>query len=298
MLEDKIKSYLDDGMPYEGLMYVESFIARKKKKARGDATLFGESLNGVRAFLQYNHHEYAGTLVDWTLESGVMQLESPLGHLDQLIGIIEMMPQESAETYQFISKFFLKLRKAVSLHDRDMNTQDLRRVCSACCPIFTHSQRWRQAVECCIVTENANNLCEVLDAWARKGDAKLYLLFFVRVYLYILSKEKSYFAHAVFAVAKEYAETPSRERSAKEVSALWHFVSMINDLLLLTEDTNGRPINKAAIFLSLWEFYDSPLKCCDDSLVPMVENIAVKVFKIRPKQSASPLSMIQSLFNA
>jgi hypothetical protein len=302
-LETKVDSEIQRGQAYEGLQYVQSLIARKKKLMSGDtASLL--VFKGCEMLAKGNKAGYAGTLLEWFMNGGAgedksFHIQEKDGYSDvvRLTDLLKKLPHSDGEEiiapiYQMIEPKVYNMDK---FSDKDKTAvQAMRR---AWVDAFEAGKNWFAGFTSSIALGDTVRAVSICDKWAKTGYKTEYPLFFARASLYLFADYgTSRTAIGFVKDSTSFVETKAKEGHSSPLTiACWHAAVMLSDLASTPPNTN---LDKAGIFTYISEQYRDKLAEGDPKLVSMLDRIGSKLFGVKPKvdpNAFNPMGMLSSM---
>jgi hypothetical protein len=307
LAEKTIQTLRNDGA-YEALLYVQSFVARKKRSLSPSESC-SLAFKGIEILIQNDEIQYAGTLLNWLLSSGILADSFRIEIFHRIITLISTVPQQ--HSVLFVNTIFTQLSEFVESHNK-ISALDKRRyiyeVNQKCGEIFERARRWRDAKNSYLSIGDISGVARIVHLWASEGYETEYPIFFARVYLILLANKLIPQAAAFYrAATDDYLDAYEMTLNALPNTALkiasqytynvWEMCTMINELLHLAEiPAVSAKVDQAKVFTLILEKYSGLLQRFDPSLYDASVTVGSKVFLIPPKEenesSGNPMSAL------
>jgi hypothetical protein len=306
-LTEKLRQELDGNHPYEAMLYVQTFVARKRRQIshlESCKLIF----KGIEILLESHEEKYAGTLYDWMLTQNLIELQNLREIFDLTLGLISTSTSQT-NISEFVNCIFnplfeyLESNKSLTALERTKYLYELNQKCGE---IFEKTQRWQEAKNSYLSIGDITGVVRVTHLWAEDGYPSEYPLFFARVYLSLLANKLVPQAAAFFrAATDEYLDSyeftlqlDSPQLSTSSYS-IWQMCILLNDLLgLIDTPSVVTKIDPAKLYGIILSRFEALLKYFDRSLYDLSKVVGFRVFNVREErndQNAGPMAFMNRL---
>jgi hypothetical protein len=314
-LEEKLREELDSQHPYEAMLYVQTFVARKR---RSITHLHACQLifKGLEILLEYSEDQYAATLYQWLLQQQFIDSEflSIIFHKTLILISLNQQTKKPNKISEFILAIYTPLTAYLDSHLKGNSLEKTRyfyELNQKCGEMFEGTRRWCDAKNSYLNIGDITSVVRVTHHWAEDGYGTEYPLFFCRMYLSLLGNKLIPQAAAFFRSATdEYLDSYEFTRhnstatvppSSVNVTAthtiptssysLWQMCILLNDLLgLLDTPALASKIDSAKIFTLALSRYETLLKYYDPALYDLMKVVGVRVFHVKEERNEQQMN--------
>jgi hypothetical protein len=288
-LTARMKEELELKYPYEAMMYVQTFVARKRKTLSHQNTC-KLVFCGINVLLKHSEWESAGALLDWLLSTGALELNPSNTNFDTVSSIISSIQRDHAML--FLDKAYTPLCSYIQTLQTELKHRYMFQLSMLCGEIFEHCHRWRDAKTCYIGVGDMTSLVRVTHMWSLDGFPSEYSLFFARGYLIILAGKLVPQAAAFYKSANdEYMEpyeltiscgpATALQRESTKCYALWQLCTIIYDLMGMADNPLlSLKVDRKKVFMLLLNKYQELLIHYDAELYRTMQQIGKLHFGI------------------
>ena len=305
-LAEKMNEELSNQHPYEAMMYVQTFVARKRKVLSKQDTC-DLVYCGIKTLQSHSEWMSAGVLLEWLVSTGSLELNPQNSNFDNITAIITAMPKDGV--ISFLDKAYKPLCAYIQTYDGDIKHRYMFQLSLICGEIFEKCRRWRDAKNCYIGVGDMVALSRVVHQWTTDGFPSEYSLYFVRTYLFVLANRLVPQAAAFYRTASDqYLEpyeltlscqpdTPLRKACMKSY-ALWQMCTILSDMMNIADNpTLAWKVDRKQVFSLVMDKYRTLIECHDAALLPVMRDIGHGLFGVPEDTSAgSGVSPLQSIF--
>lgn len=311
-LVTKVTEWIDKGKAYDGLQYVQTFIARKKKQ-------FGPSVTSLlifhsaKLFMTEELCSNAGALILWFIKGGTgegysftildVSDDSKYCDLNRLNDLLISFPIEYVATgiVKSVHKPLTKMIKTKFSHPNIIVLQKVREFERVSARAFEVMSEWAPAVKSLLAVGDLDRVAEDLDLWAKTGYLTEYPMFFSRMLLVLCANDPPLALQLLHLVVKKFprlstiATAESPEISQSPYLPIWHLAVMVVEL---SSQLRVSLTSKATVFTFLYNKYAPVLAGLDDKLLVLLEAIGSRSCGWKkPQHSGGPnlMSMLGGL---
>lgn len=324
-LIEKIHEELKINSSYEAMLYIQTFIGRKKRLLT-NLNCCKLILCSIKLFIELEEYYYAGVLYDWMLYLNTLDINTFNEIFQLTLNLISNISKNKSN--EFIQNIFQPLSNYIDNNNNFNNfekTKYLYQLNQKCGELFEITKKWRDAKNSYLSIGDITSVARVVHLWSEEGYQYEYPLFFARTYLSFLVNRLIPQATAFFRAATDdyldsYEFTLQHEQEQQlqqsqqslqvqqvqihnKYYSIWQMCIIINDLLgLMDTPSIATKINPAKIYQLVLSKFEKILKFYDENLYQMAVIIGHKVFHIPEDQSNSlnnapnPMQMISKLF--
>jgi hypothetical protein len=307
-LSEKLRQELDENHPYEAMLYVQTFVARKRRHMTpiDSCKLI---FKGIQILIDNHEEQYAGTLFDWMLTQNLIDLQNLREIFDLTIGLISTSSSSQKNISEFVNCIFnplfeyLESNKSLTALEKTKYLYELNQKCGE---IFEVTKRWQEAKNSYLSIGDISSVVRVTHLWAEDGYPSEYPLFFARVYLSLLANKLVPQAAAFFrAATDEYLDSYEftlqldSPQSSPSSYSIWQMCILLNDLLgLIDTPSVVTKIDPAKLFGIILLRFESLLKYFDRSLYDLSKVVGFRVFNVKEQrndQNSGPMAFMNRL---
>jgi hypothetical protein len=317
-LEEKLREELDSQHPYEAMLYVQTFVARKRRSLPSLDTC-QLIFKGLEILIEYHEDQYAATLYQWLLSQQFIQSE----YLPKIFQKTLLLISSNGKTQQKLSEFiisifhplteYIETNTSLSSLEKTKYFYELNQKCGE---MFELMKRWSEAKNSYMNIGDVTSVARVTHLWAEDGYATEYPLFFARVYLSLLANKLIPQAAAFFRSATDeyldsyeftlHSSSPTSSSSSNTTStssySIWQLCILLNDLLgLLDTPAIASKIDSTKIFAVALSRYESLLRYYDPALLDLLKLVGYSVFHVKEEKNdqqmndAGPMAFMNRL---
>lgn len=274
-LGSKMKEELDRNQPYEAMMYVQTFVARKRKTLSKQNTCI-LVFSGIKILLNHSEWSSAGVLLDWLLSMGALELNPINSNFDTISSIIASIPK--TQVILFLDKAYIPLCNFIQMCPTEIKHRYMFQLSLLCGEIFEYCRRWRDAKTCYIGVGDMTSLARTTHMWSFDGFPTEYSLFFARGYLILLAGKLVPQAAAFYKSANdEYMEPyeltiscgpqTTLQTACTKTYAIWQLCTIIYDLMGMADSpVLSLKVDRKKIFTLLSDKYKELITYYDADL--------------------------------